>query len=240
MNECGNLKNTTEKNHLSIATADSFLAYNLAPLYRNLVFGGANFNLELKLHPSDMIYSLISKKEADLGFVTYQVQYPDVEVREVFSDTMMVLVPKNSSLPLDHIHPSALDPEKELLIGSPDNKHLGCGAVFNTWRTIWIDAKKPPLVRANSISVLYNFLSSDSDDFWMFAPETTASGLIKEFPLRMISLDGNPPERVCYEVTHSSPTEIVKKNICKFDRLLADYLLTPVPDSSPAESHTTL
>lgn len=51
-----------------IATADSFLAYNLAPLYRNLVFGDAKFNLEIKLHPADMIYALVSKIEVDLGF----------------------------------------------------------------------------------------------------------------------------------------------------------------------------
>lgn len=224
MNECGRLKETEEKNHLSIATADSFLTYNLAPLYRDLVFGGGNFNLELKLHPADMIYSLISKKEADIGFVTYQINYPDVNVREIFSDEMKVLVPKNSSLPENMIHPSALDPEKELLIGSPDNKQVGCGAVFNTWRTTWIDAQKAPLVRANSISILYNFLSADSDDFWMFAPETTAVGLLKEFPLRMISIDAYPPRRVCYELTHAAPTETVKRNICCFDQKLEEYI----------------
>ena len=226
MNECKTLQTSSEKNHLSIATADSFLAYNLAPLYRKLVFGDANFNLELKLHPADMIYSIISKKEADLGFVTYQIQYPDVQVREVFSDAMTVLVPIHSPLPETSVHPSSLDPEKELLIGSPGNKQFGCGAVFNTWRTTWIDAEKTPLVRANSISVLYHFLSADSQDFWMFAPETTAKGLTREFPLRCIPLEANPPKRVCYELTHTAPTETVQKNIDKFEHLLDAYVHT--------------
>lgn len=230
MNECGTLKNAEEKNHLSIATADSFLAYNLAPLYREMVFGEAKFNLELKLHPADMIYSLISKKEADLGFVTYQISYPDVNVREIFSDTMTVLAPKTSSLPQNLVHPTDLDPEKELLIGSPGNKQIGCGAVFNTWRTTWIDAQKVPLVRANSISILYNFLSSNSSDFWMFAPETTARGLMKQFPLRMIFLDANPPKRVCYELTHKAPTETVRRNIRIFEQMLDSFIQTQQHD----------
>lgn len=223
-NECGQLKNADEKNHLSIATADSFLAYNLAPLYRELVFGPANFNLEIKLHPADMIYSLVSKKEVDLGFVTYHLNYPDVMAEEVFSDDMVVLVPQHSPLTGDSIHPSVLDPEKELLIGSPQNKHIGCGAVFNTWRTTWIDAQKPPLVRANSISVLYHFLSSDSNDFWMFAPKTTALGLKKDYHLRILSLEASPPKRICYKLTHTAPTQTVQKNICTFHQLLSDYI----------------
>ena len=224
LNECGQLKNADEKSHLSIATADSFLAYNLAPLYRELVFGNANFNLEIKLHPADMIYSLVSKKEVDLGFVTYNINYPDVLTEEVFSDEMVVLVPQNSQLQGTMIHPAELDPEKELLIGSPKNKHVGCGAVFNTWRTTFIDAEKMPLVRANSISVLYHFLSSESDNFWMFAPLTTALGLKDEYPLRILKLDAQPPKRVCYKLTHISPTETVKKNIETFDRFLSEYI----------------
>ncbi|WP_455720601.1 LysR family transcriptional regulator [Agathobacter sp.] len=224
LNECGQLKNADEKSHLSIATADSFLAYNLAPLYREMVFGDAKFNLEIKLHPADMIYSLVSKKEVDLGFVTYHINYPDVITEEVFSDDMVVLVPKSSALTGDIVHPLNLDPEKELIIGSPQNKHIGCGAVFNTWRTTWIDAQKTPLVRANSISVLYHFLSSDCNDFWMFAPKTTALGLMKDYDLRMLKLDAKPPKRVCYKLTHVSPTETVRRNIDKFNLLLSDYI----------------
>ena len=117
-----------------------------------------------------------------------------------------------------------LDPEKELLIGSPHNKHIDCGAIFNTWRTTWIDAQKAPLVRANSISVLYHFLSSDSNDFWMFAPKTTALGLKNDYNLRMISLDTQPPKRICYKLTHTAPTDTVKKNIDTFNLLLSDYI----------------
>lgn len=228
LNECGQLKNTEEKNHLSIATADSFLEYNLASLYREMVFGDGNFNLWIKLHPADMIYSLVSKKEVDLGFVTYQINYPDVVTEEVFSDDMVVLVPQNSPFQDSMIHPSSLDPEKELQVGSPQNKHLGCGAIFNTWRSTWIDPQKMPLVRANSISVLYHFLSSDSDDFWMFAPKTTAMGLKKDYNLRILTLDGQPPQRVCYKLTHISPTETVQRNIDKFERLLSEYILRQI------------
>ena len=170
-----------------------------------------NFNLDIKLSPSDMIYSSISKKEADIGFVTYNINYSDVVTEPIFADDMVVIVPKSSKISEKTIHPSSLNPEKELLIGSPKNKHIGCGAVFNTWRTTWIDAEKSPLVRANSISVLYNFLSSESDDFWMFAPRTTANGLKAEFNLKILELNPSPPKRICYKLTHVSPTETTQK-----------------------------
>lgn len=223
LNECDQLKNTFEKNSLSIATADSFLEYNFAPLYREMVYDN-NFNLDIKLSPSDMIYSSISKKEADIGFVTYNINYSDVVTEPIFADDMVVIVPKSSKISEKTIHPSSLNPEKELLIGSPKNKHIGCGAVFNTWRTTWIDAEKSPLVRANSISVLYNFLSSESDDFWMFAPRTTANGLKAEFNLKILELNPSPPKRICYKLTHVSPTETTQKNIDKFNILLSDYI----------------
>ena len=224
INECDQLKSSEEKNFISIATADSFLAYNLAPFYRELVFGKERFNLEIKLQPADMIYSLISKKEVDIGFVTYQINYQDVKVEEVFSDEMVVLVHQNSHITGNTIHPSNLDPEKELIVGSPKNKHIGCGATFNTWRATWIDAKKRPLVRVNSISVLYHFLSSNEIEFWMFAPMTTAKELVKEYNLRILTLEEHPPKRVCYKLTHRHTTQTVQKNIDYFNSILVDYI----------------
>lgn len=225
-NECDHLKNEEEQHVLSITTADSFLEYNLAALYRQMVFGPDHFHLQVKLHPSDMIYSLVAKKEVDVGFATYQTNYPDVETVPVYADDMVVLLPTDSSFSGTSIHPSALDPERELVIGSPNNKHLGCGAVFNTWRSVFLDGEKLPLVRANSISVLYNFLPASSADFWMFAPRTTALGLCGEFPLKIIELEENPPQRVCYQLTHRSPTETTKRNLELFHVLLKKYLQT--------------
>ncbi len=179
---------------------------------------------EKNFNSIDMIYSLISKKEVDIGFVTYQINYPDVKVEEVFSDEMVVLVHQNSHITGNTIHPSNLDPEKELIVGSPKNKHIGCGATFNTWRATWIDAKKRPLVRVNSISVLYHFLSSNEIEFWMFAPMTTAKELVKEYNLRILTLEEHPPKRVCYKLTHRHTTQTVQKNIDYFNSILVDYI----------------
>ena len=52
--------------HLSVATVDSFLDYNLTPLYRDLV-SRHGFSLDIKCYPADMIYSLVSQKQADVG-----------------------------------------------------------------------------------------------------------------------------------------------------------------------------
>ena len=95
-NEADQLSRRHESPHLSIATVDSFLDYNLTPLYRDLV-SLHGFSLDIKCYPADMIYSLVSQKQADVGFALYQASMPHVKVTPVMSDDMVLVVPKGMS-----------------------------------------------------------------------------------------------------------------------------------------------
>ena len=229
-NEADQLSRRHESPHLSIATVDSFLDYNLTPLYRDLV-SLHGFSLDIKCYPADMIYSLVSQKQADVGFALNQASMPHVKVTPVMSDDMVLVVPKGMSpdgelqpdgeLP-PSISPASLPPEKELLTGSPFNNNIGWGPEFKVWHDRYIGPSHRPLVTASSISILTGFL--EMEDYWTVMPATTARGLMGHAPIRILTLDPAPPRRTLYLLTHQSPTAASAENTELFCGYLREFL----------------
>ncbi|MCD7991443.1 MAG: LysR family transcriptional regulator, partial [Clostridia bacterium] len=71
-NEADQIGGMSDSPCLTIATVDSFLDYNLTPFYRELI-SLHGFSLDIKCYPADMIYSLVSSKQADVGFALYDI-----------------------------------------------------------------------------------------------------------------------------------------------------------------------
>jgi len=158
--ECDHLQSGSNSNiPLTIATADSYLDNNFVPLYRKLLYGTPPMRLDLQLYPSDMIYTLVSHRAVDIGFALYDVKYTDVVTEAIFEDDIVVVVPQDSPLQGPAIHPNALDPERELFIGSRTNRNVGWGEEFNLWHNKWFSYDKEPLLRVNLISIISYFLA---------------------------------------------------------------------------------
>ena len=150
-NEADQITHSQEKPALSIATVDSFLDHNLSPLYRELV-SDHGFSLDIKCYPADMIYSLVSSKQADVGFALYHTSCPHVDVVPIMEDEMVLVLPHRKDASQEAVHPSSLPPEKELLTGSRFNSNLGWGPEFKLWHDRYINPQARPLVTASSIS----------------------------------------------------------------------------------------
>lgn len=218
-NEADQLGHAVDAPFLTIATVDSFLDYNLTPLYRDLI-SRRGFSLDIKCYPADMIYSLVSKKQADIGFALYHTHSPHVNVRPVMEDEMVLVVPQNSGL-VGNVSPSALPPEKELFTGSHFNGNIGWGPEFRLWHDRYFGACRP-LVTATSISILTGFL--ETEDYWSIMPYTTARGLKEQYPVRILPLDPAPPKRTVYMLTHQTPSRLSEENTRIFTGYLDEYL----------------
>lgn len=223
-NDCARLKNTNTKPYLSIATADSLLEHGFVPLYRKLVYEDPGFNLDIKLFPADMIYSLVSKKIVDVGFALYEMKYVDVIVEQIMTDEMVLVVPEHSKITGPCVHPESLDPRYELYLGLKNNPNIGWGPIYKMWHDKWFDISICPLVTATSISLLSYFLSQG--DFWTIIPISTAMGFAKEYNVKILHLDPAPPNRISYKLTHASPSAAAEKNIQLFNRYLDPYINT--------------
>lgn len=234
-NEADQIGRLSDSPYLSIATVDSFLDYNLTPLYRELI-SRRGFSLDIKCYPADMIYSLISSKQADVGFALYHANTPHVNVTALAEDHMVLVVPQGYPLPncgTEAVHPSSLPPEKELLTGSSINSNMGWGPEFKLWHDRYIPSGCRPLVTATSISILNGFL--EAEDYWTIMPSTTARGLKKQYSIGILPLDPAPPKRTLYMLTHKNPSHSTMENTSRFMEYLKKYLGTnesrDVPES---------
>ena len=219
-NEADQITRSQEKPALSIATVDSFLDHNLSPLYRELV-SDHGFSLDIKCYPADMIYALVAKKQADLGFALYHTNDPHVNVRPVMEDDMVLVTPESCPW-ISPVDPTGLSPERELFTGSHFNSNVGWGPEFRLWHDRYIGASRRPLVTASSISILTGFL--EIGDYWTVMPSTTARGLAEQFPVKILELDPAPPKRTLYMLTHKSPSELSAANTERFCGYLWEYL----------------
>ena len=226
-NEADQIRHHCESPFLTIATVDSFLDHNLTPLYRELV-SAHGFSLDIKCYPADMINSLVSSKQADIGFALYHTSCPHVDVVPIMEDDMVLVVPKGqpafreSSENHAPVHPSSLAPDKELLTGSRFNSNMGWGPEFRLWHDRYINPQARPLVTASSISILTGFL--EAGDYWTIMPSTTANGLKEQYPISILPLSPPPPGRTLYMLTHESPSRISSGNTELFTRYLREYL----------------
>lgn len=221
-NDCDRLSHSSASPALAIATADSFLDHNLTPLYRSLIHRHG-FSLDIKCYPADMIYSLVSKKQADIGFALYHTDVTNLHVIPVISDEMVLIMPLTSALPPARpVSPSSLDPEKELFVGSRYNSNIGWGPEFMLWHDRHIGTSARPMLTATSISILTGFL--DIADFWSIVPLTTARGLKESHPIQICRLEPAPPKRTLYMLTHKTPSKVSEENVEQFLQHLYPYL----------------
>ena len=220
-NEADQIGGMSDSPFLTIATVDSFLDYNLTPFYRELI-SLHGFSLDIKCYPADMIYSLVSSKQADVGFALYHTSCPHVDVVPIMEDEMVLVLPHRKDASQEAVHPSSLPPEKELLTGSRFNSNLGWGPEFKLWHDRYINPQARPLVTASSISILTGFL--EGRDYWTIMPATTANGLKAHYPITVLPLSPAPPGRTLYMLTHESPSCLSAKNTDIFSRYLRDYL----------------
>ena len=226
-NEADQIGGMSDSPFLTIATVDSFLDYNLTPFYRELI-SLHSFSLDIKCYPADMIYSLVSSKQADVGFALYDISTPHVNVTPLSEDDMVLVVPEGSGLipaedcPAQPVHPSVLPPDRELFTGSSANSNIGWGPQFKLWHDRYIGASCRPLVTASSISILTGFL--EIGDYWTIMPSTTARGLAEQFPVKILELNPAPPKRTLYMLTHKLPSELSTANTERFCGYLWEYL----------------
>lgn len=226
-NEADQIGGMSDSPFLTIATVDSFLDYNLTPFYRELI-SLHGFSLDIKCYPADMIYSLVSSKQADVGFALYDISTPHVNVTPLSEDDMVLVVPEGSGLipaedcPAQPVHPSVLPPDRELFTGSSANSNIGWGPQFKLWHDRYIRSGSRPLVTATSISILNDFL--EAGDYWTIMPYTTAMGLKKQYPVRILPLSPAPPRRTLYMLKHNTPSRISLENMALFTGYLNEYL----------------
>ncbi|WP_066497793.1 LysR family transcriptional regulator [Abyssisolibacter fermentans] len=221
-NDCEKLNNKSFNPYVTIATIDSMIGDGLAPLYKNIIFDNPNFKLDLQCYPADMIYSIVERRKADIGFALYEIKSKDLDVKPIVTDEMVVVLSKYSNITKSKIHTNELDSELELKIGKNNELYRGWGPEFKMWHGKYFDQNTTALLTTTSVSFLKYFL--DGGNCWALLPKAIAVSHQKQYGYRIVELENPAPPRVVYMATHKQQTSTAQRNIALFNIQLYAYL----------------
>ena len=177
---------------LSIATVDTVNAYIFPPLYALL--SRNNVCLKVSSRKSITIPALIEKREFDVGFAFKVEPAPNILVRELFREKIVLLRPFSTAeeaenpSPVDNI---SLKQEDEIYLNT-----LGPG--YEVWHTQWWGNDKPHRLEMDTSSVFGSLINRPEQ--WAMVPLCMARHFVNTGKFMMHTLKNPPPDRICYEI----------------------------------------
>ena len=114
------------------------------------------------------------------------------------------------------VHPSALDPSREL--------RLPWNPEYDLWHSFWFSSAAAPRVVLDQMSLLEEFFSWQDSwwDSWAVAPAVAAVPLAKKLGLTVRTLDSGPADEIIYYLQGPRRKEtLVRHFLACLDRELA-------------------
>ena len=175
---------------LRIAAIDSFHRSFLNHFYRKLFALNPKIRTSIITRHSDEIYNLLEERDIDLGFPPIELNRKNIQVKPLFSQQLYVAKQEPFPSGIKSIHPSALDPQKEVCLHQE--------ARFGQWHDYWWQSGMQ--TRVDSFSLLSDFLAMDG--FWAIVPYSTICALPSSDSIQIYELTDAPPDRICYILEH--------------------------------------
>ena len=127
----------------------------------------------------------------DIALISDHMYHPQVETVPTFRSAMVLVSGPGMDWP-DVVHPSVLDPAKEL--------RLPWNPEYDLWHSFWFSAAAVPRAVLDQMSLLEEFFSwRDSwPDSWAIAPAVAAAPLAQKLGLTVRSLENGPADEIIY------------------------------------------
>ncbi len=171
---------------LRICAIDSFNRSFLNHFYQKLFSLNPKARFSISTHHSEDIYTRLEEHNIDLGFPSIELNRKNIEVKPLFRQQLYVAHQCSSPSGIKSIHPSALNPQKEIFLHQE--------APFIQWHNYWWESGMQ--IRIDSFSLLSDFLSMDG--YWAIVPYATICALPSLDTIQIYELTEAPPDRICY------------------------------------------
>lgn len=186
------------KLQLTIGVVDSLSANILYPACSKLIAENKDIQITLRTSPSADIYKAAASGIIDIGFVSYEAVFPNVDVSLAFSEDMCVIRNKRGSHTQTVTHPLDLQEENEV--------GLQWGGDFQVWKNQYWDAHVRPRMEVDTTAMFRRLL--EQENCWAVIPEIdwwsdsmTQGGHPLNPDLEYCDLgEHNPPVRKVYQV----------------------------------------
>lgn len=211
------LKKNQDTLLLTIGCTDSLNVAVFVPLYEKLLNDNPHLDLNIESHHSSELYELLGEHSIDMGFVYHKLHYKNIITEKIFEEKLYLAQTDTPTVKSAKVHTDELNPSLELFLSWDDN--------YMMWHDRWLSTISRPHIAADTISLL-NRLWKRPDN-WMIAPSSVITELSHYRPLYISELKNQPPNRVCYKITHRYPKVSSRHAVEIFEDALEEYLERP-------------
>ena len=176
---------------LRVASVGSLVSYLLPPVLRDFLEEEPGRALTFHNYHSREAYDYIAQGLADIAFISDDMYHPQVETIPAFHSAMMLLTGPGLDWP-DMVHPSRLDPSREL--------RLPWNPEYDLWHSFWFSAASSPRAVLDQMSLLEEFFGWQDSwwDSWAIAPAVVAVPLARKLGLTIRTLENGPADEIIY------------------------------------------
>lgn len=212
---------------VSIAALDSVIC-TILPSVLTEILNSNKLNLKMYTQHTREIYSLVKKREIDIGFVTRNTHDPELEVQKVISQKYYLIRPCRNPQGIKKVHPSELDPAYEI--------YESWGDDYVRWHNSWWSVITTPRINVDTVSALSFFLKMEDERYWSIVHTSALKSILKTCSVQIYELLDQPPEWSCYKVEHKDPRNKNLQGIVTFNRIFQKFcsetdLFAPIGDS---------
>lgn len=132
-------------------------------------------------------YTQVENGQAEVALVP-SIRYSRyVEATHIFTEPYSLICDRDSALS-QPVHPSQLQPDRELLV----NWHLG----FMQWHHFWFGLTSSPVLYTDDMQVMQQFLGRKG--LWAVMPQSAAHYAVRHLPVKRLALAEPPEGRTMY------------------------------------------
>lgn len=174
---------------LRLASVGSLSTYLLPPVFQEFLAPGRA--LTFHNYHSREAYDYIAQGLVDIALISDHMYHPQVETVPAFRSPMVLVTGPELPWP-DRVHPSRLDPAKEL--------RLPWNPEYDLWHSFWFSPAAVPRAVLDQMSLLEEFFSwrGSWSDSWAIAPAVAAVPLARKLGLVLRALESGPADEIIY------------------------------------------
>lgn len=189
--EARELASEDRERRLNISSVGSVSTYLLPPVFKAFLEEDSRRVLTFHSSHSAEAYDWIAQGKADIAFISDDMFHPQVDTVPAFRQPMLLAAGEESGLP-ETVHPSRLDPAKEL--------RLPWNPEFDRWHAYWFSSAAVPRAALDEMALLEELLSWRGTwaDSWAVVPALVAEALERAGKVRLHRLEEGPPDEIIY------------------------------------------
>ena len=174
-----------------VSAVGSVGAYLLPGVFRAFLTRESRCNLVFHHYHSNEAYDYIARGEIDFAIIAEDKYHPQVETIPLFREPMILVVGKGSKLE-GTIHPTQLDPGKEL--------RLPWNPEYDLWHSFWFSSGVRPRAVLDQMALLEELFTWQGswEDSWAIVPVIVARALAEKTGVRLLELQEGPPDEIIY------------------------------------------